>query len=130
MRCSVPPCSLKDSLTETFENRRGGGHLKVISLRQNILSDGSVVPLAHALLQFKLSNLEELDLKSNRIRERGCRAMCAYARSASVQTIVDTVKDKISGMERDVTSWSLTNPTACCINLSCNFIDRKKLKVR
>ena len=88
------------------------------------------MPLAHALLQFKLSNLEELDLKSHRIRERGCRAMCAYARSASVQTIVDTVKDKISGMERDVgvLEFNESHGMLKTINLSCNFIDRKKLR--
>ena len=86
--------------------------------------------LAHALLQFKLPKLVELDLKSNRIREKGCRAMCAYARSASVPTIVNTCMDKNTRKERNLTNLEYNESHGLLqnINLSCNYIDRKKLR--
>ena len=43
---------------------------------------------------------------------------------------VDTVKDKKSGMERDVgvLEFNESHGMLKNINLSCNFIDRKKLR--
>ena len=104
--------------------------LTKISFRQNIVSDSSVVELAHALLQFKLPKLEVLDLKSNRIREKGCRAMCAYARSASVATVIDKYVDKSTGTTRDLNpvKYNESHGLLKNINLSCNFIDRTKLR--
>ena len=111
-------------------NQGGVNYLTKLSLRQNVLSDQSVVELAHALLQFKLPKLVELDLKSNRIREKGCRAMCAYARSASVPTIVNTCMDKNTRKERNLTNLEYNESHGLLqnINLSCNYIDRKKLR--
>ena len=56
--------------------------------------------------------------------------MCAYARSTSVQTTVETVKDKASGKERNVgvLEFNESHGLLKNINLSCNFIDRKKLR--
>ena len=79
-------------------------HLKTLILRLNVIGDTGACGLCHVLLQTHLPHLTTLDLKMNQIKYRGAHALLTYVDSTMVR-----------------------NKRFRMLNLSGNFIDRKKL---
>ena len=79
-------------------------HLRTLVLRLNIIGDLGCCALTHVLLQTYLPALTSIDLKMNQIKFRGAHALLCYVDSSTV------VHKKFR-----------------LLNLSGNFIDRKKL---
>eukprot|EP00945_MAST-04E_sp_MAST-4E-sp1_P007974 g7974.t1 len=102
------------TLVNALNHGAGPHKLRTLTLRNNCLSDCSVVALGHSMLHGTLCKIINLDLKLNRLRDKSARVMLSYATSTACQ--LDDHDKRGESKAR------------LCINLSGNFIDRKKLR--